>query len=82
MTNTSPLSASRWEERIVAELEADLTKWYNSIPDYLRWNDKRALNTDMDKLLAIISSRLHVKYFGTQILVHREFVDPQKQGAP
>lgn len=79
-SGASPISSTRWEERVVAELDSDLTKWFNSIPPYLKWDDKRALKTDMDKLLAVLSARLHVKYFGTQILVHREYVNPQKQG--
>ncbi|KAF7340942.1 Zn(2)-C6 fungal-type domain-containing protein [Mycena sanguinolenta] len=56
------------ELTIVAELDSDLNKWLDSIPNHLRW-DPNCQGIFLDQ-----SAALYVTYYHIQILIHRPFI--------
>lgn len=72
-------SASRWEERVISELDHSLHRWQHSLPPICQWDDKRPLTTEEERFSALRSALLHVDFYSTQILIHRQFVAASRQ---
>ncbi|KAI0372641.1 hypothetical protein BV20DRAFT_963680 [Pilatotrama ljubarskyi] len=66
----------QWEERIVAELDSELNRWIDTVPDHLRWNPACE-----DDLFLGQSAALYVFYYQVQVMVHRPFIT-WKRGSP
>ncbi|TFK53572.1 hypothetical protein OE88DRAFT_1676793 [Heliocybe sulcata] len=58
-----------WEERTVAEMDSTLNKWFDDMPDHLRW-----IPTSDNLIFFRQSAQMHVAYNYNQILVHRPFI--------
>ncbi|KDQ55775.1 hypothetical protein JAAARDRAFT_195593 [Jaapia argillacea MUCL 33604] len=66
-----------WEQRIVADLDSDLNKWFDSVPDHLRWDP-----TKEDPIFFRQSAILHATYHNVQIVVHRPFISSKSKPSP
>ncbi|KAI0318303.1 fungal-specific transcription factor domain-containing protein [Amylostereum chailletii] len=58
-----------WERRTVAELDAALNKWFDSIPDHLRWNPTCANDVHFFGAVSLLSG-----YYLVQMTIHRSFI--------
>jgi len=63
----------QWDQHIVAELDSALNKWFDDIPDHLRWDPSQE-----DKTFATQSTCIQTSYYQLQILIHRPFISPAK----
>ncbi|KAI0351888.1 hypothetical protein OH77DRAFT_1592538 [Trametes cingulata] len=69
-------SQEQWEVRVVAELDSELNRWLDSVPDHLRWNPACQNNLFLGQ-----SAMLYVYYHQVQVMVHRPFIT-FKRGSP
>ncbi|KIJ13123.1 hypothetical protein PAXINDRAFT_14023 [Paxillus involutus ATCC 200175] len=60
----------QWEEHIVAEHDSALNKWFDAVPQHLRWDPTRESNSP----LFMQSSALYTNYYLIQIYIHRPFI--------
>ncbi|KAJ7760594.1 fungal-specific transcription factor domain-containing protein [Mycena metata] len=68
---------SDWEHRIVVELDSALNKWFDDLPDHLRWNPT---NEHLDFFEQ--SAVLYCSYYHMQIIIHRPYIpSPNKVSA-
>ncbi|THU84644.1 hypothetical protein K435DRAFT_927492 [Dendrothele bispora CBS 962.96] len=63
------ISSHTWKQKAVIEIDSDLNKWVESIPDHLRWDP----HTQNEIFLAQ-SSVLYTTYYWLQIQIHRRFI--------
>ncbi|KAL4064599.1 fungal-specific transcription factor domain-containing protein [Scleroderma citrinum] len=63
-------SGPQWEERVVAELDSALNKWIDAVPDHLRWDPHKDVNTPFFTQSCV----LYASYYQLQILIHRPFI--------
>ncbi|KAF9491781.1 hypothetical protein BDN71DRAFT_1497859 [Pleurotus eryngii] len=63
------------ERKIVAELDSQLNKWLDSVPEPLRWKPQ----SDDPETLSL-SAHLFCTYYYIQILVHRPFISAKASG--
>ncbi|KDQ25973.1 hypothetical protein PLEOSDRAFT_1106857 [Pleurotus ostreatus PC15] len=63
------------ERKIVAELDSQLNKWLDSVPELLRWKPQ---SDDPD--IHSLSAHLFCTYYYIQILVHRPFISAKASG--
>ncbi|KAG6334450.1 hypothetical protein ID866_4639 [Astraeus odoratus] len=63
-------NAPQWEERVVAELDSAMNKWIDAVPDHLRWERNRDVNTPFFAQSCV----LYASYYQLQILIHRPFI--------
>ncbi|KAI9063836.1 hypothetical protein FKP32DRAFT_1592070 [Trametes sanguinea] len=63
----------QWEERVVAQLDSELNKWLDSIPEHLKWDPNRE-----DEVFLRQSATLHANYYTAQIAVHRSFITSRR----
>ncbi|KAH0832830.1 hypothetical protein J3R83DRAFT_11755 [Lanmaoa asiatica] len=68
----------QWEQHIVAELDSSLNKWIDEVPDHLRWDPARDVNTPFFKQ----SSALYANYYHVQIFIHRPFIPSPRKPSP
>ncbi|KAJ7123989.1 fungal-specific transcription factor domain-containing protein [Mycena crocata] len=54
---------------VIAELDSDLNKWVDAVPDHLRWNPQQQNQVFLDQ-----SAALFTTYYHAQILIHRPFI--------
>ncbi|KAI0819576.1 fungal-specific transcription factor domain-containing protein [Trametes gibbosa] len=66
----------QWEDRIVAELDSELNKWADTVPEHLKWNPN-CENT----LWLSQAATLHAVYCQVQITVHRSYLT-SRRGSP
>ncbi|KAI0334626.1 hypothetical protein GY45DRAFT_1318227 [Cubamyces sp. BRFM 1775] len=66
----------QWEERVVAELDSELNKWADSVPEHLRWDP----NMESEVFLGQ-SATLYAFYYNAQIAVHRSFITTRRGSA-
>ncbi|TFK49562.1 hypothetical protein OE88DRAFT_1726802 [Heliocybe sulcata] len=66
-----------WEQRIVAELDSEMNKWFDSVPTHLRWNANQE-----DSLFFRQSVMLYCSYYNLQILIHRPFIMKSRKLSP
>ncbi|KAJ8490019.1 hypothetical protein ONZ51_g2571 [Trametes cubensis] len=66
----------QWEERVVAELDSELNKWIDSIPEHLRWDPNMEDTTFLGQ-----SATLYSFYYNAQIAVHRSFITTRRGSA-
>ncbi|KZT29634.1 hypothetical protein NEOLEDRAFT_1055289 [Neolentinus lepideus HHB14362 ss-1] len=66
-----------WEQRIVAELDSELNKWFDSVPAHLRLNSKQE-----DTLFFRQSTMIYCSYYHLQILIHRPFIVKSRKLSP
>ncbi|KIY44463.1 hypothetical protein FISHEDRAFT_26436, partial [Fistulina hepatica ATCC 64428] len=59
----------QWEQHIVSTLDSELNKWFDTIPEHLKWDP-----TMPDYLFFHQSSVLHCIYYHVQIQIHRPFI--------
>uniref|UniRef100_A0A0W0EU63 Transcription factor domain-containing protein n=1 Tax=Moniliophthora roreri TaxID=221103 RepID=A0A0W0EU63_MONRR len=59
---------SRWEQRVVAELDGALNRWVGDIPEHVRWDPQRE-----DDIFFNQSAILYTNFYNLQILIHRQF---------
>ncbi|KAI0052327.1 hypothetical protein FA95DRAFT_1553663 [Auriscalpium vulgare] len=59
----------QWEQRVVSDLDSALNKWFDSVPDHLRWDPARENTTHF-----LQSAALHAAYYYVQITIHRPFI--------
>jgi len=62
--------------KAVAELDAALNRWIQTVPAHLAWNPARQNDVELSTSAWFMST-----YFQTQILIHREFVSPARSRA-
>ncbi|PPQ71792.1 hypothetical protein CVT24_006143 [Panaeolus cyanescens] len=67
----------RSDQQIIAELDAAMNSWMDSVPDHLRWNP----NCKNDLFLKQ-SAALHATYYHLQILIHRPFIPSPRNPTP
>ncbi|KAF7325850.1 Zn(2)-C6 fungal-type domain-containing protein [Mycena kentingensis (nom. inval.)] len=65
------LGDDKWEEEVVVELDSALNRWFETIPDHLRWD---ADNQIVDDVFFDQSAVLYCTYFHTRIVIHRPFI--------
>ncbi|KAH8915926.1 hypothetical protein BT69DRAFT_1303281 [Atractiella rhizophila] len=65
----------QWEQRIVAELDSDLNRWLEKVPQHLKWSP-----TTENKIWLTQSAFIFTTYYTIQILVHRDFLSPERKG--
>ncbi|SJL11421.1 uncharacterized protein ARMOST_14824 [Armillaria ostoyae] len=58
-----------WAQTNVSELDSMLNKWFDMIPDHLRWDPNRSYDSFFDQ-----SALLYIVYYNTQIQIHRPFI--------
>ncbi|KAK0203884.1 fungal-specific transcription factor domain-containing protein [Desarmillaria ectypa] len=58
-----------WAQTNVSELDSMLNKWFDMIPDHLRWDPNRSYDTFFDQ-----SALLYTVYYNMQIQIHRPFI--------
>ncbi|KAF8512070.1 fungal-specific transcription factor domain-containing protein [Gautieria morchelliformis] len=63
------LAVADWQQRVVLEIDSALNKWFDSIPEHLRWNPQQE-----NKILLNQSALLHCLYYHVQTLAHRPFI--------
>ncbi|KZV61073.1 hypothetical protein PENSPDRAFT_693721 [Peniophora sp. CONT] len=63
-----------WEQRTVADFDARMNEWVESLPEYLRWR-----STQQDTVFLMQSAQLHAQFYHLQILVHRPFISSRKE---
>ncbi|KZT29179.1 hypothetical protein NEOLEDRAFT_1239181 [Neolentinus lepideus HHB14362 ss-1] len=63
-----------WEERTVAEMDSTLNRWFDDMPDHLRW-----MPTSNDPIFLRQSAQMHVAYYNNQILIHRTFISSSRK---
>ncbi|KAL4256689.1 ABC-transporter-regulating transcription factor-like protein [Pleurotus pulmonarius] len=70
-----PGMGANTERKIVAELDSQLNKWLDSVPELLRWKPQ---SDDPD--IHSLSAHLFCTYYYIQILVHRPFISAKASG--
>ncbi|KAL1942963.1 hypothetical protein VTO73DRAFT_4634 [Trametes versicolor] len=66
----------QWEDRIVAELDSELNRWADTVPEHLKW-DPNCKN----ELWLGQSATLFGLYYQVQVTVHRSFIT-SRRGSP
>ncbi|KAF5338524.1 hypothetical protein D9611_013298 [Ephemerocybe angulata] len=61
--------SERSEQETIAELDAAMNSWMDSVPEHLRWNAQHK-----SPLFIKQSSALHATYYWLQIFIHRPFI--------
>ncbi|KAJ7146454.1 fungal-specific transcription factor domain-containing protein [Mycena epipterygia] len=64
-----PVDGNICSHEVVAELDSELNKWVDSIPDHLRWDPHQENQVFLDQ-----SAALYATYYHAQILIHRTFI--------
>ncbi|KAF8557065.1 hypothetical protein OG21DRAFT_1435731 [Imleria badia] len=68
----------QWEQHIVAELDSSLNKWIDEVPDHLRWDPTR----DVNSVFFMQSTTLYSNYYYVQIAIHRPFIPSPRKPSP
>ncbi|VDB90963.1 unnamed protein product [Peniophora sp. CBMAI 1063] len=63
-----------WEQRTVADFDARMNEWADSLPEHLRWK-----STQQNTVFLMQSAHLHAQFYHLQILVHRPFISSRKE---
>ncbi|KAK0454126.1 fungal-specific transcription factor domain-containing protein [Desarmillaria tabescens] len=63
------LVGQTWAQTNVSELDSMLNKWFDMIPDRLRWDPNRSYDAFFDQ-----SAVLYTVYYNMQIQIHRPFI--------
>ncbi|KAG7440028.1 uncharacterized protein BT62DRAFT_911669 [Guyanagaster necrorhizus] len=56
-------------DQIVSQLNAALTEWVDSVPDYLKWSSQLE-----NSIYSNLSATLYTAYYLTQMLIYRPFI--------
>ncbi|KAJ7146627.1 fungal-specific transcription factor domain-containing protein [Mycena epipterygia] len=64
-----PVNGNICSHEVVTELDSELNKWVDSIPDHLRWDPHQQNQVFLDQ-----SAALYATYYHAQILIHRTFI--------
>ncbi|KAJ7146447.1 fungal-specific transcription factor domain-containing protein [Mycena epipterygia] len=64
-----PVDGNICSHEVVTELDSELNKWVDSIPDHLRWDPHQENQVFLDQ-----SAALYATYYHAQILIHRTFI--------
>ncbi|TFK21102.1 hypothetical protein FA15DRAFT_672885 [Coprinopsis marcescibilis] len=70
-------TSQRSEQQIIAELDAAMNNWMDSVPEHLKWNPGST-----NDLFLKQSSALHATYYHVQILIHRPFIPSPRNPKP
>ncbi|KAJ7224319.1 fungal-specific transcription factor domain-containing protein [Mycena pura] len=70
-------SNNDWEQRIVVELDSALNKWFDGLPDHLRWNPAQEQADFFEQSVA-----LHCAYYHLQIIIHRPYIPKPEKRTP
>ncbi|RDB24752.1 Cutinase transcription factor 1 alpha [Hypsizygus marmoreus] len=65
------------DEQVVTDLDSELNKWLDSVPEYLRWPSSQENHVFFEQ-----SAMLHVSYHHIRILVHRPFIPSPTRSSP
>jgi len=65
------------EHCMVTELDSELNKWVDSVPDHLRWDPQ-----NQDPVFFEQSAVLYAAYYNIQMLVHRPFITAPTKPSP
>ncbi|KAG7448428.1 uncharacterized protein BT62DRAFT_929521 [Guyanagaster necrorhizus] len=63
------LVGNTWAQTNVSELDSMLNKWFDMIPDHLRWDPNRSYDAFFDQ-----SALIYTVYYNMQIQIHRPFI--------
>lgn len=66
-----------WAQQVVSELDSELNKWVDSIPDHLKWDPNQPNLLFMNQ-----SALLYSSYYSLQIAVHRPFIPMPRKPSP
>ncbi|KIM42578.1 hypothetical protein M413DRAFT_120145 [Hebeloma cylindrosporum] len=67
----------QWEQDLVADLDSELNKWVDSVPDHLLWNPSRDDDNFFNQ-----SVFLYAEYYYIQITIHRPFIPSPSKPSP
>ncbi|KAK0475463.1 fungal-specific transcription factor domain-containing protein [Armillaria novae-zelandiae] len=59
-----------WDRQVAVELDASLDKWFDSVPEHLKWDPNQENATHFNQ-----SAALYILYFHLRILIHRPFIN-------
>ncbi|KAF8236580.1 hypothetical protein L208DRAFT_637341 [Tricholoma matsutake] len=65
------------DHKVVTELDSELNKWVDSVPDHLRWDPQK-----QDPVFFEQSAMLYSAYYHIQILIHRPFIPSPMRPSP
>ncbi|KAF8320305.1 hypothetical protein DL93DRAFT_2052825, partial [Clavulina sp. PMI_390] len=66
-----------WKQHITSELDSKMNKWFDAVPDHLKWDPSRQNDTYFTQ-----SAILFASYYNLQILIHRPFIHPLNKHSP
>ncbi|KAJ7696785.1 hypothetical protein B0H17DRAFT_392238 [Mycena rosella] len=70
-----PVNGQPPSQDTIAELDSELNKWVDALPEHLRWNPNQENQIFLDQ-----SAALYASYYHAQIVIHRPFIPaPGKQ---
>ncbi|KAJ7652633.1 fungal-specific transcription factor domain-containing protein [Mycena rosella] len=70
-----PVNGQPPSQDTIAELDSELNKWVDALPEHLRWNPNQDNQIFLDQ-----SAALYATYYHAQIVIHRPFIPaPGKQ---
>ncbi|KAJ7137562.1 fungal-specific transcription factor domain-containing protein [Mycena crocata] len=72
------LGDDKWEEQVVVELDSALNTWFETVPDFLRWDPEHPI---ADDIFFDQSAILHCTYYHTRIVIHRPFIPAMRRVA-
>ncbi|KAF7360750.1 Fungal-trans domain-containing protein [Mycena venus] len=64
-----PVNGQRCPEEVIVELDSELNKWVDTVPEHLRWDPHQQKPIFLDQ-----SATLWSMYYHAQILLHRPFI--------
>ncbi|KAJ7696792.1 fungal-specific transcription factor domain-containing protein [Mycena rosella] len=68
-TAVYPLNGQLPSQDTIAELDSELNKWVETLPEHLRWNPNQENQIFLDQ-----SAALYASYYHAQIVIHRPFI--------
>ncbi|KAF7318865.1 Zn(2)-C6 fungal-type domain-containing protein [Mycena chlorophos] len=72
------LGDDKWEEQVVVELDSALNKWFDAVPNHLRWDPDNLIE---DEVFFDQSAVLHCAYYHTRIIIHRPFIPAMRRAS-
>ncbi|EKM58714.1 uncharacterized protein PHACADRAFT_193830 [Phanerochaete carnosa HHB-10118-sp] len=71
------LSDPQRAQELVSELDSELNRWLDSIPEHLKWDPHQP-----NDLWASQSASLFAAYYGVRIIIHRPFIPMPRKPSP
>ncbi|KAI0035392.1 fungal-specific transcription factor domain-containing protein, partial [Vararia minispora EC-137] len=70
------IGEQEWEKRVVSELDSALNRWFDALPDHLRWDPTRE-----NEVHFFQSVCLHAAYHLVQMTIHRPFIPSSRKAS-